>query len=372
MKSGFALVVLSLFASLYADEAPAPAAHAPVMRKCPLQPPSHCSNVTFEVFGNWLYLQPNGSDLYYAAEAFPYDTSIAQPAVSPNWKIFEVQPGFHSAFEVGINFLLPYNDMNIELNWERFRAHDVTSMKVTPLSVGTGNMVGPIYDIGPNSAHYKQARGSVHFDFDEVNLFVGKSICAFKDFTLRLYLGASFAAIDQKMKAHYANSDAQTARQIESISSYWGIGPQMGLDLYYQMVRDFYLTGNSVISLYMGRIRNHTTFKSDSPDLAAVGVAEPNVQRTRVPNRTQVIPGFEERLGFAYMHGYKKWQLNFEIGYLFQIYLNAVQSVDMLTQALPNFAPGDLPTMGVFAVTFNRTLSNFILSGPYASLKLDF
>jgi len=46
--------------------------------------------------------------------------------------------------------------------------------------------------------------------------------------------------------------------------------------------------------------------------------------------------------------------------------------MDMLTQALPNFAPGDLPTMGVFAVTFNRTLSNFMLSGPYLSLDFGF
>ena len=46
--------------------------------------------------------------------------------------------------------------------------------------------------------------------------------------------------------------------------------------------------------------------------------------------------------------------------------------MDMLTQAVPSFDPGDLPSMAVFALTFNRTLSNFVLMGPYAALSLSF
>lgn len=366
MKFSYAFAALLLFTSLRGDDT-----SSPVFHQCCLNQYRGC-NLTFEVFGEWLYLQPNGSNLYYAAEAFPYDTSLATPAVSPNWKIFEIDPSYHSAFKVGINFILPKNDLNIEFNWERLRGHDTDSMKVTPLSYGTGNMVGPIYDIGPNSAEYKTAKGKATFLFDEANLFVGKTFCCMKDLNLRLYLGASFASIEQKISSYYANSSAATSRKIDANSKYWGIGPQVGLNLNYRMINDFYLTGNSVISLYMGRLKNHTTFRSNSPSLATVGVAEPNIQQTVVPHRSQLVPGFEERLGLAYMHAFKKWELKLGIGYLVQIYLNAVQSMDMLTQVLPGALAGSGPTVGVFALTFNRTLSNFILTGPYASLGIDF
>jgi hypothetical protein len=96
------------------------------------------------------------------------------------------------------------------------------------------------------------------------------------------------------------------------------------------------------------------------------------VQENIIPHQTQLIPGFEEKLGFSYMQSFKNCSLNLEVGYQFQIYFNAVQSMDMLTQAVPSFDPGNLPPLAVFALTFNRTLSNFMLSGPYVSLGFCF
>lgn len=371
MKLISAMIAFSLCSSIYAQEATSSTTPPPILYKCP-PPGSCCDSVAFEVFGQWLYLQPNGSNLYYAAEAFPYDLTIADPPVSPNWQIFEIDPDFHSGFEVGIKALLLKKDMGIELNWERLHAHDAKSMHVRPLSYATGNMVGPIYDIGPNSSSYKAAKGKGVFKFDEVNLLVSKSICFVQDLTIGLDLGLSFARIEQKTTSFYHNSGASTSRNIFSKSSYWGVGPQIGINLDYDLYRGLCLTGSSSFSLYMGDIKNKATYESNAPGLAGVGVQEPNTQKNKIPTRSQLIPGFEERLGLAYAHSFKSWNLSLGAGYTFQIYLNAVQSMDMLTQAIPNFAPGDFPTMGVFALTFNRTLSNFMLSGPYLFLEIGF
>jgi len=40
-------------------------------------------------------------------------------------------------------------------------------------------------------------------------------------------------------------------------------------------------------------------------------------------------------------------------------------------QVLPSSAPFS-PQVGVFGVGFERTLSDFMLSGPYVSLKIEF
>jgi len=368
MKFSSAITMLSLYSCLYADEASLP---PQVLHKCP-PPASLWDNVAFEAFGGWLYLQPNGSNLYYAAEAFPYDLSIADPPVSPNWQIFEIDPDFHSGFDVGIRFLLPKIDMGIALDWERLHAHDTDSMNVTPLSYATGNMVGPIYDIGPNSSSYKSAKGKGIFKFDEVNLLVEKSICFIPSLTLGLDVGASYARIEEGISSSYSNSGASTQRKIDAVSSFWGVGPQFRFNLDYRICYGLHFIGNTAGSLYLGRIKDTVTYRSYAPGLATIEVPEPNTQENTIPHRTQLIPGFEERLGFAYIHSFKHSSLNLGAGYQFQIYFNAVQSMDMLTQAVPNFDPGNLPPLAVFALTFNRTLSNFTLSGPYVSLDFGF
>jgi hypothetical protein len=49
-------------------------------------------------------------------------------------------------------------------------------------------------------------------------------------------------------------------------------------------------------------------------------------------------------------------------GYQAQVYIDAVQSIDMTApQVPPSLLPDAVPDDGVYAVGFERTLSNFIL-----------
>ncbi|MEI8301262.1 MAG: hypothetical protein WCG10_06630 [Chlamydiota bacterium] len=41
-------------------------------------------------------------------------------------------------------------------------------------------------------------------------------------------------------------------------------------------------------------------------------------------------------------------------------------------QVEPSLLPKTVPDSGLFAVGFERNLSNFILTGPYISLSIDF
>lgn len=371
------VIGLSCCSMLFAKEAPSSQPKnseplPPILQHCPPKP-SHFSCVNFEVFGEWLFLQPNGSSNYYAAEAFPFNTDIAIPEVSPNWKIFEISPSYHSGFEVGSKFLFPENSIDLEINWERIHTHDVDSMHVAPQSYGTGNMVGPFFDIGPNSAVYKSAKGKATFHFDAVNMTVGKKICFLDDLSAHLYTGASVLRLRQSISSLFENPDGVTSRSIYALSKFLGAGPEFGIDFDYRLIDSFSFIGHSSMALYMGQLKNHTIYKSTSPDLANANIPQPNKQRTSVPNRTQLIPGFEEKLGFAYAVSCKKWQFTLQAGYQFQIYLDAIQSVDMTApQVLPSLTPGATVNMGVYAVGFERTLSNFILTGPFASASVDF
>lgn len=382
MKSLPSLIALSLISTLTAatkpQTTPTPSQQQQQQQQMQ-QPPSSphcwktdpfCSDVTYELYGDLLYLQPNASNLYYAVEAIPFDEDIAIPAASPNWKVFEINPNYRFGFDVGLQVLFPNSQMNIEANWERLHTHDSHSHHV-PIS---GDMVGPIFDIGPNSALYLKAKGKARFHFDTANLMFVKRYCFYDRIYTSFYAGASFVRIKEILRAEYSNTSTSTARIIESHSTFTGGGPQFGLNFDCRLYDNLFFTGSSSVSLYMGRLDNSTTFRSFSPGLTHAGIPQPNKQRTSVPHRTQVVPGFEEKLGFSYAILFNNCcKLEFGIGYQLQIYLDAIQSIDMTApQVLPSLVPGVTVDLGVYAVGFERTLSNFMLTGPYFSTSFDF
>lgn len=336
---------------------------------CMCTPPIFtCGSVIFELTGQVLVLQPNGTNLYYAAEAIPLDPSISVPPASPNWKIFEIDPDYRVGFLVAAALLFYKCDTYISLDWERLHTSDSESKRV-PIDT---DMIGPLFDIGPNSANYKVAHGKARFHFDEVDLHFGKSICFPPDLQIDLYAGVTFARIKQFGRSRYNNDAARISRIVEYTSTFIGAGPQFGADFDYRLWCNFSCKGSTSIALVVGSMRNHTTFLSTTPELGALGIPSPNSQETSVPHRTQLVPGFIEKLGLSYAITCNCFKIDLGIGYQAQIYLDAVQSIDMTApQVLPALVPFSVD-VGVFAVGFERTLSNFILTGPYASVDIEF
>ncbi len=334
---------------------------------CPCEIPT-CRDVMFEIYGDFLVLQPNGSNLYYAVEAIPFKPGIPTPAVSPNWIVYEITPNYTPGFQVGVKLLFSDMSTNLEANYERLYSTKNASYDVA-LST---DMIGPIFDIGPNSAAYLDASTHASFEFDGGNLLFGQQTCAFKRLYPNLYAGGTFARIKQSISSTYENHGSSISRNVDAYSSFIGAGPEIGLDFAYRIVDGFFFTGTSNVGLLVGRSSNGTTYASVDPILASSGNPDPNTQGTTVPNRTQVVPSLEEKMGFSYAGNFSCWRCELGVGYQVQIFLNAVQSIDMVSQVLPNLAFGLAEDSGLFAVAFQRTLSNFILQGPYVSLSFDF
>jgi hypothetical protein len=120
-------------------------------------------------------------------------------------------------------------------------------------------------------------------------------------------------------------------------------------------------------------LHNKTTFSTSSSALKALG-SNPNVQTTRVHNRTGLIPGFKGRLGFAYDYEFRRhYRVKFEAGYQAQIYLNAIRSIDMGSEVtLSTVATEATGATGVYARTFQRTISDFSLAGAYFNIDFGF
>lgn len=315
---------------------------------------------TFQMGFTALILQPTGSYLHYAAQANPL------PAPSPNWKIHDIETDYHFGFDAELSGIFHGTNSDLTLDWEHFHSED-SAHKSTPSS----QMIGPFFEIGPDASPYKKARGHATFHFDQVNLDYGQYVNIGNRLQANLFAGVGYARIKETLHSRYSDGTGAIVRTINVPSQFTGAGPQIGLDFNYRIVKGFQFVGQTMASLFVGTMKNHTKFKAFSPALAGVGVTPPNVQRTKVHHRTQVVPGFEGKLGLAYAYDFKRhYRIKLEAGYQAQIYLNAIQSADIGSEVVtPPVAPD---TVGVYARTFQRVLSNFALAGPYITLDLGF
>lgn len=349
----------------------------PSLEPCQPCPPPECESecrvpdpccVKYEPFAALLFLQPNASNIYYGAEAITLSTNpdLAFPAASPSWVSLEIRPGYHPAIVLGTNFIFPATSSNVIFDVEFFSSKD--SAKFTaPLE---SDMVGPFFDIGPNSILYKIAKGNVNFLFIGADLVAGKRVSV-GSFLADLYSGVTYANIKEATQSTFSSTDGTRTRTIKATSTFGGIGPEFGLNFAFRFCRCFDFTGNFIAALIMGRLQNGTTYLSTTPELALIGNPSPNVQTTTVPKRWQLVPGFTEQMGFSWSGKCQCCNYAVGIGYQARIFLNAIQSVDMTNQVLPDIAMVT-PEVGVFAVGFTRTLSNFMLSGPYLSIAASF
>lgn len=314
---------------------------------------------TFSVEAQALYLQPSGTHLHYGAEADPL------PAPTPNWKIHDIKPDYHVGFEVKAKAFCHEKNTVAFVTYSHFNATDSSST-----SLPSSDMIGPFFEIGPDATPYNKAKGHADFKYNALNLDYGISVNFGNSLHTTLFAGIGGVSIKETLSTFYSNPDGSVTRNIKTPSSFLGAGPQLGLDFAWNLCGGWNITGSGVTSLFVGNVKNHTTYKSISPALAELGIVPPNTQSTHGHSRTQVVPAFEGKLGIAYDFPICETYVNLEAGYEVRYYVNAIQSADIGSEVVtPPVAPD---TVGVYARTFQRATGPFALAGPYFKLEVAF
>jgi hypothetical protein len=315
---------------------------------------------TVELSYTSLILQPTASNLHYAAQADPL------PAPTPHWIIHDIETDYTYGFDLGISGNFYHTNTSLSLDWEHFNSNDDASKKLP-----SSDMIGPFFEIGPDASPYNKAHGQVKFFFDQVNLDYGMFVHFGPKLRTNIFAGIGVAQIKEKLEAKFANPDGEIHRTIKTPSKFLGAGPRFGVNFSYKIFHGFKLEGGFAADLFVGNLKNHTHYLSTSPALAGLGITPPNKQSTTVHERSAVVPGFEGNLCLAYTLYYSKnWMFRIAAGYEAQIYLNAIQTTDIGSEVVtPPVTPD---TVGVYARTFQRSTSNFALSGPFVNVTLGF
>lgn len=316
-----------------------------------------------------LFLQPTALNTHYYAQADGVTKAgnTVDEIISPNWYIDDVNTKYTFSFIVGMDYFISCRNSSLSLDWQHFNSHDSSSN-----SVIKDYMVGPFFDIGPDAAVYKIAKGKVKYDLDLVNLAGNFYVQYGRFLQSKMYVGLSFLNFKQELSSEYFSENMKTIRTIESPSKFIGAGPQMGLAFSYDLVKCISMFGKLDTTLFAGSFKNHTEYNSYDPDLQNnLQVSNPNKQSTKVNDRNGFIPAFSSKIGLGYQLQFaNRSEVEINAGWQAQVYLDLIQSTDTNSQVL-DIEPSVSP-VGVYVRTFKRTISNFALMGPFVNLAVSF
>ncbi len=343
---------------------------------------------SIDFYAGLLFLQPQSDNLKYAtfvAGTQPYYQS---------WHYLAINPSYSPAFELGMNAFFSndqYGVSNAALNWLHLGSHDTSFKQATRnTDLQTVQFVGPVYEMSPPVFSIKRVNSRVDFGFDSILMNVVKRFEVSKRLQANVFGGLNVLRITQTLSIIFSDNagspatdysyalepDPSFSFKTENVSKYWGVGPDLGLDIWYKLYQDtsensFGGVGRILGSLTVGSISAQDNFTSTSQRLTALGIGTSH-QEITAPNASQVVPGFDGKLGVYYnYHGKNLPEITLEAGYRVAAYLNAISTISPNTlvqpgtfRATPEFATG---TMAIVSTDARSRPFNF--NGPYFNLK---
>lgn len=315
----------------------------------------------FELTLGALYLQPNANNLGWAA------TTTVLPIPTPNWKIHAIDPSYHPGFLLGARYFFPCENADLQLNWTHLKTSDTRHVSVDPATqwvspfsqTGTPPTGGEITGV----ASLKTATGKVTFNYDVVNLDIGKFINLGSRVQVRLFSGLSGLHLSESLKTQFVGLP-KVAFTLNNTSTYNGIGPRLGMSNMLHVYGGINLVMQFAGSLLVGQMQPaEYQFVGQGSDLALIGILK-NRESISSSSVTQVVPGIDTKLAINYLLNMRQSILTFELGWMGAFYFNPLSSYETNTNVIA-LDTGSLSTSSV-----RHTQSNFSATGPFLTVSL--
>lgn len=324
-KWGLYLSLVTLFTgSVYAHDIPAPG--------------------QFEVFGEFIYFMPTFDDNVFVIES-------PAPTTFPNGKRRNNDFKFYPGFRVGAAYAFCEGNRGLELFYTHLEAKHNKTIDGNFLwaTQGTPDFVSVFENYaGSASSSLKATYQNVEAKFSQQTL-------RYCGVTVAVQAGLEYANLQHRENYEYINLTVPNVGTIQRKSDVWGVGPQLGTSISYELFRSdcgcpsaLSLFASASASLLGGQAKI-----TDSDILAGVSLLDITEDSTWL-----VIPAFHAKMGINYDISFSGLDTYIEVGYEFNTYLRGLSRA----RFVDDVADG---------LSFNHR-SNFDLQGLYATLALRF
>lgn len=312
-------------------------------------------------FGEWIYFQPKFDNSYFVVDnnqLVPGEGTVGEETTRR--KNF---PQYQSGFRVGAYYGFNCGRTDLILRYTQL-TEDYSRHLFSPGVNGTGEAffaaVGDSYVLSlipggtpPAAIPFATANANASFKYYSGEALISQQLIELSDVAINFHMGAHFASLSNHNHYDFATV-AGVHYLVEEKTWYWGVGPQFGLDLNYDLGCDFSIVGRAAGILLIGRNQSFT--ESTAPS------APYSIKLTN-DNDWRFVPAQNYRLGLNYFLNPRCWCVGFNIeaGYEFMAYFRAFDTI--VNRSNPQ-NPHNLQSFDTFA--------NVGMNGPYVNLVISF
>lgn len=286
----------------------------------------------FGVYGEWIYFQPKFDNSYFVLDG-------AASALGGGGTRIKNEPNYHSGFRVGADFV--FCSTAVDLRY--------TQLTESYSKNVTGNLFALVGDGTFVDLTLTNAFADSSFKYYAGQALLSQRIFDWCALGCDVHAGAHYAYLSNHNTFSFAPS--ATPRIVKEKASYWGVGPELGLDLDFNLGCDFAIVGRASTALLLGRSKSTLHINQD------IFVNFENESDWRF------VPIQNYRLGVNYCLNPSCWYVKFtiEAGYELLTYFRAFDTI-VNRGNIDNAR--DLESFDTF--------SDVGMNGPYVNLEISF
>lgn len=289
----------------------------------------------------YLYFMPNLDDTYFVTQSDVTTTF-------PNGNRLNNDFNYHSGFRLGAayGFCDGGSDWTTTYTWLRPQQQKQISGDFLWATIGRADFASSFENYAGT------ANSDLSLFYDRVDSVIGLDLYSMCGANLRMQFGLEYALL----RLHEDYTFAITGGALGTISQKsrtWGVGPQLGVGLDYDLFRSDDLGGLSFTFLSSGSLLAGETGTRETNVLTGTTLLDVSDRKAR-----RIIPAFHTRVGLNYCTSFGNMDANIEVGYELNSYYRG------LTRVLYQDDVGD----GL--ATNNYT--NFDVQGLYVSASINF
>jgi hypothetical protein len=338
-RAGLAIASLAVAGTVHAEEpmeaAPAAQQHAATADE------GDAAGGTFRFSADYVFLKPQVGDTFFALAA-PASNTIPTGDRKNN------DLDYHSGFRVAGGYELPGSGRELELAYTRLGLDQSRTV--------AGSFLWATLGRADFTSNFENYAGSASSDLDLTYQRIDASFAQpvrVSDLDLSLRFGIEYASL--RLREEYRYTSLAALGQIGETSRTWGIGPEVGLGLDYQILASQgWLPGDLSVDMLSS---------------ASLLISQTNTRANNVVNGTplldvtdddtsRIIPAFHTRLGFTYGMPVMGFGAALSVGYQLDTYLGALSDVTYPDDVADGLADTDT--------------QDFDAQGLYTSLTLRF
>lgn len=280
-----------------------------------LYPPPETDHEGWHVGFQAIYTQNNFNT---PTSSTPTATSTTVQTIPVNWTL---------GYKTQIAYLFD-EDLDLNLNWVHFNSTSSQNTQSEDNLSGqyTVNQFGSAPESYTNAAvsEINQVDTNIDNKVNTVNFEFGRSSFLTEHIDLRIQVGIQYANIQQNVNQTASNTTINSEfnyNDDQRDTSFSGIGPRAGFDIYYGLGGGFFLITTQAFALPTGRVTINSTAHQSNETNTGLGNTV-----TATSNELKLISDYEAVFGLRFEQIFLESKFGIDVGYQMTSYDIAKQS----------------------------------------------